>query len=88
MEKIKIKFLKVGRWGDEPSKPIFSVEANEIVSVTPRLAKIATNAGKAEFVVEDTEKSKTGPKKKAEREGETGPKKKAETRFKKQSERY
>ena len=50
MSKIEVRFLEDGQWGDEPGKPVFSVKANEVVEVTARLAKIATDAGKAVFL--------------------------------------
>jgi len=50
MSKIKVRFLEAGEWGDEPGKPVFAVKANEVVEVTARLAKIATDAGKATFL--------------------------------------
>ena len=84
MGKIKIKFLEAGKWGDEPSKPIFEVKAGEEKMVTADFATRAVNAGRAVFVgkaEEASEKNKTGPKKKSE----TGPVAKAETRFKKRS---
>lgn len=78
--KIKIRFLEHGTWGDEPHKPIFDVEAGEEKEVTPRLAKIATDAGKAEFV---RAKQKPGPKpaeqpKKTRGRPKAGPVEKAE----------
>jgi len=72
--KIKIRFLVPGTWGDEPQDPIFDVEAGEEREVTPRLAKDATDAGKAEYV---REKQKPGPKPKAEERKKPGRKPKA-----------
>lgn len=74
MSKIKIKFLVAGEWMDEPSKPIFAVEAGDEREVSARLANIAVEAGKAEFV---RPKQKPGPKPKAEG-SKPGPKPKAE----------
>jgi hypothetical protein len=85
MSTIKIKFLEPGKWMDEPHKPIFEVAAGEEKEVSARLAKIATDAGRAEFV---RPKQKPGPKPKAEADekkpgpkakSESGPKAKAET---------
>ncbi len=78
MSKIKVKFLEDGEWMDEPSKPIFSVEAGDEREVSARLANIAIDAGKAEFV---KPKQKPGPKPKAEKSEakKTGPREKAET---------
>jgi hypothetical protein len=82
MTNIKIKFLEPGRWMDEPSKPIFEVAAGEEREVSARLAKIATDAGRAEFVrakpePEPEPEPETGPVPKAER-NKPGPKPKAE----------
>lgn len=71
MSLIKIKFLQAGRWADHPKDPIFEVEEGEEKEVSADLAKVATNAGKAEFV---RPKQKPGPKPKSE----AGPEKKAE----------
>jgi len=73
MSKIKIKFLEDGEWMDEPSKPIFNVKKGEEKEVSARLANLAIEGGKAEFVKPKIVK-KAGPKKKAE----TGPTAKAE----------
>ena len=68
MSTIKIKFLEPGKWMDEPSKPIFEVEAGQEMEVSARLAKIATDAGRAEFVRAKPEPDQnTGPVAKAER---------------------
>ncbi len=88
MALIKIKFLEAGKWGDHPADPIFEVEEGEEREVSASLARIATDAGKAEYVrpkqrpgpkpkaePEKVEKPKAGPRKKAE----TGPNKKAES---------
>lgn len=50
MLKVKVKFLQSGRWHDKPWEPQFDVEEGETVSVSPELAHIAINAGKAELV--------------------------------------
>ncbi len=50
MSHIDIRFVEDGEWGDEPSKPNFKVKAGEKRSVSARLAKIATDAGKAIFL--------------------------------------
>jgi hypothetical protein len=78
MTNIKIKFLEPGKWMDEPSKPIFEVAAGEEREVSARLAKIATDAGRAEFVLAKPEpEPEPGPVDKAERK-KTGPVPKAE----------
>lgn len=77
MSTFKIKFLEPGRWMDEPHKPVFDVAAGEEKEVSARLAKIATDANKAEHV---KEKKKPGPKPKAEAdEKKPGPKAKSES---------
>ncbi len=81
MSRIKIKWLEAGKWMDEPSKPIFEVQAGDEMEVSARLAKIATDAGRAEFV---RAKQKPGPKpkaettKKPEQKPKAGPRSKAE----------
>lgn len=74
MSLIKIKFLVAGMWMDQPSQPVFNVEAGEEMEVSARLAKDATDAGKAEFVT-----AAPKPQPKVEPEVEAGPTPKAET---------
>ncbi len=86
MSLIKIKFLQAGKWADHPKDPIFEVEEGEVKEVSVDLAKVATEAGKAEFIQakpepepEKEQKPETGPVPKAERT-KPGPKPKAEKR--------
>jgi hypothetical protein len=74
MSTIRIKFLEPGKWMDEQHKPIFEVAAGEEKEVSARLAKIATEAGRATFVLPEPE---PGPVAKAEHKG-PGPRPKAE----------
>lgn len=50
MLKVKVKFLKSGRWHDKPWEPQFEVKEGEEISVSPELAHIAINAGHAELL--------------------------------------
>ena len=50
MSQIDIRFVEDGEWMDQANKPIFKVKAGEKLSVSARLAKIATDAGKAVFL--------------------------------------
>lgn len=86
MSLIKIKFLQAGKWADHPKDPIFEVEEGEVKEVSADLAKVATDAGKAEFIQakrepepepEKEQEPETGPVPKAERKN-PGPKPKAE----------
>lgn len=80
---IKIRFFEVGKWADHPADPIFEVGEGEEKDVSPSLAKVAVEAGKAEFVVS---KPESAPEPDAEPEKKTGPKKKPETGPKKKAE--
>ena len=50
MSQIEVRFVEDGEWMDEANKPIFKVKAGEKRLVSARLAKIATDAGKAVFL--------------------------------------
>ncbi len=75
MSKLRIRFLEEGKWMDEPSKPLFDVKAGDEREVGARLARIATDSGKAEFVVAKQPEVEAGPVAKAD---DAGPVAKAE----------
>lgn len=81
MPLIKIQFLEDGEWCDHPADPIFRVKKGEKKEVSPVMANIAVEAGKAIFVHLPVEKAEAGPLEKVEAP-EAGPKAKAEGKSK------
>lgn len=50
MLKVEVKMLVAGRWQDKPWMPQFEVEKDEVIKVSPEMAHIMIEAGKAELV--------------------------------------
>ena len=65
MSEIRIEFTKAGTWADQPSKPVFEVEAGDERMVTHQFAQVAVNAGKAKYVI-DTSAAELAEKEAAE----------------------
>ena len=53
MQKVKVEFLKAGKWHDNPWEPQFTAETGDQHMVTAQLANVLLEAGAAKYVTQD-----------------------------------